>query len=248
MAMTSKNREICDKLDLALCLYRKYGYDPFNDLELKRKGEKVTVVLNGNIYDSDPFSVIEEQLGDEAKDEFRAEHLARHDEGKPIPPDVQELREILGGFVEQARFMVWSAKEEKTYNADDYGTLDFLLTIVDEWAYMIGEYYPQAKAEAAEQEETTASATGRPFEIEILFKNVKSCNEFFEEPDDHYPAWWARRARVFYENGFVELTKRGAKVQIWEQIIKEHPGLCDKYPAGLNTFRQWLKDNNLRSQ
>ena len=240
MAMTSKNREISDKLDLALFLYREYGYDPFNDLELKRKGEKVSVVVNGNLYGKDPFDVIEELLGDEAKDEFRAEHLARHDEGKPIPPDVQELREILGGFVEQARFMVWSAKEEKTYNADDYGTLDFLLTIADEWAYMIGEYYPDTE----QRKEVTRE---RPVEIVELFDdNKQRCDEFFAVPNDHNPAWWARRTKEFVEAETLDLRQRGSKALLWSQIIKEHTTLQND--VNKERYYRWLKEKGIKSK
>ena len=250
MALSNFNREVSDLLELALNIYYEYGFDPFNDLETKMKGEKVSVVINGILYDVDPFDGVDELLGEDSREAFGKEHLSRFDEGKPIPPNVRELNECLDDFVERARLIVWNAKEEKTYIEENFDTLVMLINMAEEWRYMIGEYYPKVNLpKCVEQEAIIESVTKRPFEIECLFRGVRICKEFFNVSEDHYPAFWAARVKDFYDNdGSLDIKRKGAKTLIWNQIVKEHPGLSEKYPNGLNAFRQWLKQNDVKSR
>ena len=92
--------------------------------------------------DADHERLIE--LLEKSERTFRDEHLSRFDEGKPVPPDVQDLKRHMKAWI---KMYPNNGYIENIWNGEEWNEYDQIASLLKSWLNMIDSYYPVPQIE-----------------------------------------------------------------------------------------------------
>lgn len=101
--------------------------------------DKITELLGMELNNLDADHESLADLLEKYQRTFRDEHLPRFDEGKPMPPDVQELRRYMKDWLEMHPN---NGYIEEIWNGKEWNELDQVAYQLKLWIKMIDSYYP----------------------------------------------------------------------------------------------------------
>lgn len=126
--------------------------------------DKITGLLGVELYNLDADHESLADLLEKYQRTFRDEHLPRFDEGKPMPPDVQELRRYMKDWLEMYPN---NGYIEDIWNGKEWNKLDQVAYHLKLWIKMIDSYYPAPRKEKTTVYEYETELVEEPQQVEL---------------------------------------------------------------------------------
>lgn len=112
--------------------------------------------------DADHERLIE--LLEKSERTFRDEHLSRFDEGKPVHPDVQDLKRHMKAWI---KMYPNNGYIENIWNGEEWNEYDQVTRLLKSWIRMIDDYYPAPQKEKTIVIEYTRNQAEEPQQAEF---------------------------------------------------------------------------------